>query len=132
MTNNTDFVAASVADSVDDSEGAEVDTMPREFFGNGDFEFISYALDDREYYRNAHWAITETNMWNWMRNFEPTYGGFTFSNAPNIDIISKKMYEQDIARGHSGASFGITMRKMETIAKYGYDNFRDAWIRENS
>ena len=42
-----------------------------------------------------------------------------FSNHPLISTITEKMDY----KGHSGASFGWTMRNMEHIAKHGWDAF---------
>ena len=41
-----------------------------------------------------------------------------FSNHPLISTITDKMEY----KGHSGASFGMTMRVMEHIAKHGWDS----------
>jgi hypothetical protein len=109
-----------------------VQEMPLEYFGDGTFDFISPNICDGIYYRNAHWAITQCGMWNWMRNFAPEKGiGFTFLQHPNLKIIEQKMFEQTVAQGHSGASFGITLRQMSYIAKIGYDNFRNEWLSKH-
>jgi hypothetical protein len=108
-------------------------SKPADFYGSGDFNFISSDLCDGPYYRNAHWAISQCEMWDWMRTFEPhPTNGFMFTIHPNLKIIEKKMYEQQIARGHSGASYGITMRQMSYIAKNGYEQFKQLWLEKNS
>jgi hypothetical protein len=49
----------------------------------------------------------------------PGEGGFMFSQHPMIGAISSYMkYE-----GHSGASYAMTMRQMEFIAKNGWDSY---------
>lgn len=102
------------------------------YFGDGLFDFISSDLPDKEYYKNAHWAITECNLWLWLKNYTPDNNkGFVFTDDIEIKIISKKMFEQNIATGHSGASFNITMYKMNYIAKNGYDAFRNMWYNKN-
>lgn len=63
-------------------------------------------------------AITKCDLWEWLKNYEPEDGkGFSFSNHPNLDRISKSMkYE-----GHSGSSYSWCMRVMERIAKDGWE-----------
>jgi hypothetical protein len=103
-----------------------------DFYGSGEFDFISSDLYDGLYYRNAHWAITQCEMWDWLRNFEPDpTRGFMFTRHPNIKIIENKMYEEEIATGHSGASFAITMQQMSYIAKNGYEQFKQLWLNNN-
>ena len=106
--------------------------MSADFFGDGSFDFITNNFCDGVYYRNAHWAITQTEMLNWLRSFSlGEKEGFMFCTHPNLKIIEEKMYEQDVAHGHSGASFGITMRQMQYIAMNGYDAFRSLWIEKH-
>jgi len=103
-----------------------------DFYGDGTFDFIP-PEDFVAYYRNAHWAITQTKMWDWLYSFTPDEKkGFMFCSHPNLKIIEQKMYEQDIAHGHSGASFGFILREMEYIAKYGYDAFRQVYIKKHN
>ena len=93
-------------------------------YGNGDFEFIS-DINTRELYQNAHWAITQTDLWDWLSNYKvDKSNGFMFAESPEIDRINSKMREQpEIADSHSGTSYGITMRTMHYIAINGYDSF---------
>ena len=107
----------------------ESQEMPLEYFGNGSFDFISPDLCDGIFYRNAHWAISQCGMWDWMRSFTPEKDiGWLFCDHPNLESIKQKMFEQEVAQGHSGASFGCTLQKMSYIAKNGYKHFRDVWI----
>lgn len=107
--------------------------MSADFFGDGSFDFITQEYSDGAYYRNAHWAITQTEMWNWLHSFSlGEKESFMFCTHPNLKIIEQKMYEQEIAHYHSGASFGITMRQMQYIAMHGYNAFRNLWIEKHS
>jgi hypothetical protein len=91
--------------------------------GDGKFEFIDQG--SRPYLENAHWAITQCELWDWLRTYSPPDGkGFMFSTTAEMDRIVKKMYEEDIANGHSGASYACTMRVMEYIAKNGYERYK--------
>lgn len=105
--------------------------LTADFYGDGTFDFIP-PENSVAYYRNAHWAITQTKMWDWLHSFSVSdKEGFMFCSHPNLKIIEEKMYEQDVAHGHSGASFGFTMRQMEYIAIHGYDAFRQVWIEKH-
>jgi len=69
---------------------------------------------------DADKAITECGLWDWLRDYNPEDGkGFMFSNHPNLDRINNAMKYG----GHSGSSYGWTMRQMEYIAKHGWDLF---------
>jgi len=95
-----------------------------EFFGNGEFEFADNW--SRPYFKSAHQAISRCELWNWLRNYEPEEGkGFMFArNVPELDKLSEEMNKDPINDGHSGASYGCTMRNMEYIAKHGYEAFK--------
>jgi hypothetical protein len=67
-----------------------------------------------------------------MATYEPDIEkGFAFSMEPVLDIINKKMSEnQYIYESHSGCSYACTMRSMEYIAKNGYEAFREAYLTQ--
>lgn len=70
--------------------------------------------------QDADDAITQCDLWNWIRDYNPEDGkGFMFSEHPNLDRINNAMKYD----GHSGSSYGWTMRQMEYIAKHGWDLF---------
>lgn len=106
------------------------ETRDNDFFGlnecadNGGFEFA----DDwsRPYFKSAHKAISRCELWNWLQKYEPEGGrGFMFArNVPELDRLSEEMHKDPVNDGHSGASYGCTMRNMEFIAKHGYQAFK--------
>jgi hypothetical protein len=101
------------------------------YYGNGAFEFVQNT-SSRALYKNMHGAITQTELWDWMRRFEPEQNkGFMFSEAPELDRIQAKMAEDPISGNHSGASYGSMMRTMQYIAKNGYDNYKQAYLAAN-
>jgi hypothetical protein len=67
-----------------------------------------------------------------MRNYEPERDrGFMFArNVPELDRLNEEMMNDPVNEGHSGASYGCTMRNMEFIAKHGYQRFKDDIIKE--
>ena len=92
-----------------------------------DFENV-YDKNDVEMLRDAYDAITQCNLWDWMRTYEPEEGrGFMFSRDPNLDAINDAMKYT----GHSGASYALVMRQMQAIAKAGgWEPFKARVLRE--
>ncbi len=83
----------------------------------GDFQ--SLKLDDwtREMVEDAYKAVTKANRWGFLRRPDvPGPNGFMFSEWPEMKDIDTHMEYG----GHSGGSYGSTMRVMEFIAKYGW------------
>jgi len=94
-------------------------------FVPGKFEYI---IEDstRDMLVNAWQAITLTESLNFVSQH---IDHFMTSNHPKIFIISNKMCELGY-NGHSGASFGWTMRQMQFIAKYGEKSFKEMYEKE--
>ena len=90
--------------------------------GNGNFDYIS-DLWNREMLENAWQAITLTNMWDFVKQ---DIDSFMFSLDPRLDIIGEKMAEIGY-NGHSGISFGRTMRQMQYLVKYGEEQFKECF-----
>lgn len=91
---------------------------------NGGFEFADNW--SRPYYKSAHQAISRCELWNWLQTYKPEEGrGFMFAtNVPELDRLNEEMEKDPVNGGHSGASYGCTMRSMEFIAKNGYQAFK--------
>jgi hypothetical protein len=51
---------------------------------------------------------------------------FMFSLDPRLDIIGEKMEEIGY-NGHSGISFGCTMRQMQYLVRFGEEKFKE-WL----
>jgi hypothetical protein len=61
-----------------------------------------------------------TDVWKFLREYSPPEGqGFMFCGNEIVSKIGSFMES-----GHSGTSFGWTMRNLEFIAKNGIDQFR--------
>lgn len=67
-------------------------------------------------------AVTAADAWADMKA-DPGDGGYMFSGAPVVAKVSAHLND---TVGHSGSSFGITMRAMQRIAHIGWD----AWAAE--
>ena len=87
---------------------------------------IFYYIDDnsRIIFENAYQAISLTEMWDYMKKDRES---FMFSSDKEIEIISKKMVDLGYD-GHSGSSFGITMRNMQFIALNGLEEHKKIWL----
>jgi hypothetical protein len=93
-----------------------------EDFIPGKFEYIK-SVTNREILVNAWNAITQTETWDFVKQ---DIESFTLSDDPRINIIVKKMGELGYD-GHSGCSFGFTMRIMQFIAENGEKKFKEKY-----
>ena len=75
--------------------------------------------------KNAHQAITLTEYWDYMKTFSGE--SFMFSDSPAVSTIMSKMRQLGYD-GHSGGSFGWTMRQMEFLAKNGKQAFFQQFV----
>ncbi len=86
---------------------------------NSDFALI-HDEHSREMLENAYNAIILAEGWDYLKNFNEE--SFMFSSNPMVKSISDNMITLGY-NGHSGASFGWTMRTMEYLAKHGKEAF---------
>jgi hypothetical protein len=72
----------------------------------------------------AYKAVSLAEGWEFLKTYQPEAGkGFMFSNPPpKLEQINTKIHE--LYDGHSGGSYGWTMRQIEDIAKNGWE----AWV----
>jgi len=94
--------------------------MNNEFLGNEKFEYVQDVWM-REMLVNAWQAITITETWDFVGQ---DIDNFMFSRDPRINTIGNKMQELGYG-GHSGASFGCTMRTMQYIAQHGEEKWKE-------
>lgn len=100
-------------------------------YSNDMFDFITCSMT-KSCMLNGVWALNQTNMWNWLREFEPlSSNGFMFSPDKELNIIEKMMdsSEASVQVGHSGASFALTMRNLKFIANNGLDAYRELYLK---
>lgn len=90
--------------------------------GNGQFEFVTNG--DRIMFVTAHAAISQLEFWDYMKRDTESY---MFSSDSEVGKIYAKIEELGYT-GHSGGSFGCTMRAMQSIAQNGYDKFREEYL----
>lgn len=79
-------------------------------------------------------AITEHNLWTWMKNESPPEGeGYCFWGHSNLKLIEN---DKEVRRdGHSGCSWGCSwgcsMRGAEMIAKNGFEAYQETCNKNN-
>jgi hypothetical protein len=96
---------------------------PKEMFiAPGDFSFMTGATT-RIMCDDAYKAITIAEAWDFVKG-DPGDGGFMFSSSPYSAAITKAMKYD----GHSGASYGWTMRVMQQIARVGWEQFVAGYV----
>lgn len=86
----------------------------------GDFSFRGDKFSE-EFLADAYQAVTAAGLWDWLRNNPPPEGkGYMFWGDTKLKEIEKHMKLLD---GHSGSSYGWTMRNMQAIAEKGWDAY---------
>jgi hypothetical protein len=84
----------------------------------GEFKYIK-SDSDRFMFQTAWKAINQLELWDFVKQ---EIESFALSNDPRIKLIIKKIEELGY-QGHSGISFGYTMREMQYVAIYGERNY---------
>jgi hypothetical protein len=88
----------------------------------GDFSVLlskGFSESSIKYLQDAYDAITRLNLWKEFSEFTPNEG-FMFTSHPLLHKINSEM---KLLGEHSGSSYGWTMRAMEFIAKYSWNDF---------
>jgi hypothetical protein len=99
-------------------------SLPR----RGNFAGLNLPAWDREMIESAFNAVTSVEGgWDFLKSYDPGEGGFMFASPPakmtEIDDAVNNLYG-----GHSGASYGMTMRVIQYIAKYGWDLYAEEML----
>ena len=89
------------------------------------FDFITDKME-RTVLMDAYEAVCDMNLWNYLK--ENTFESFTYYNGPYVQLHLKLLEKADKSNLHSGASYGITMRNIEAIAKDGFDVWKTNYI----
>jgi hypothetical protein len=103
--------------------------MNIEYYGlhKNNNELFDFINDNsiKEFLQSAHKAITNCEMWDWIRTSKIT--SFMYDNGPEMQKIRKEMEKDPINMEHSGSSYGWIMREIEYVAKYGYSKYEEAF-----
>jgi len=96
---------------------------PKVDIGSGDFSYVAQH-SERVMLQTAFQAITITENWGFVRE---KIDSFSTSSDKRVATIYNKIEELGYT-GHSGCSFGCTMRNMQCIAKHGGAAFKKRWL----
>ncbi len=89
----------------------------------GDFGKLGYNSYEVAMLDDAYKAVTSANMWSYLANYN--FPSFMYKSPFEINRIDSLMKYD----GHSGSSYGWTMRSMETIAKRGWAAFSQIRVK---
>jgi hypothetical protein len=94
----------------------------------GNFAGLNLPDWDREMIESAFKAVDSVEGgWTFLSTYDPGEGGFMFASRPSkmteIDDAVNNLYG-----GHSGASYGMTMRVIQYIARHGWDIYADEML----
>ncbi len=103
-----------------------IQTLVEEEIIPGQFDYINESWT-RDMFINAWQAITITETWDFVKQ---EIESFMWSDDPRVKTIYNKMEEIGYM-GHSGASFGYTMRTMQYIARHGEKKFKEEQLTRN-
>ena len=93
-------------------------------YARGDFSFIKRD-SERAMLEDAFQVISETEgAWDYLvqKGVPDPNSGFMFSRDSFLMKLGEKV-DRHGKIGHSGATYGCTMREMERIAKKGWDTY---------
>ncbi len=86
----------------------------------GKFNFVKDNFERKVFEETFQIISNIDGGWEFLKNFEPHKNkGFMFSEHPILTKISDAAEAH--GHGHSGASWAVTMRVMERIAKDGWE-----------
>lgn len=89
-------------------------------FQPGEFLYIN-CQHSRKLIKNGWRAVKQTETENFVRT---DIESFQWSDDPRISIIINKMESIEDPPGHSGFTFGWTMRQLQQIFKLGEEEYR--------
>ena len=81
-----------------------------------------------EFLLSAHQSISICELWDWLRSYEPIHG-FLFDNSSECQQIREQMQKYDINHNHSGSSYAYILREMQYIAKNGYQQYAQEYVK---
>jgi hypothetical protein len=91
-----------------------------------DFSFIPSGMT-RQLASTSYNSVTALNMWDFFQEFKPEEGkGFMFSSHPKLTQLGNYI-ENTYHVGHSGASWGCSMRIVQFIANNGITKYRQKY-----
>jgi hypothetical protein len=97
----------------------------------GDFNALNLPKSTRDMVESGFQAVSAVEGgWDFLKTYEPGEGGFMFSTPPpKMKEINNEIMKR--YGGHSGGSYGSTMRVLELIAKKGWDTYVEGTKKQN-
>lgn len=89
--------------------------------GDGQFSYV-INIHERRMLSTCWNAVNMLEAWKFLRDF-PKTDSFMLSNQPLVSKIYYKIEELGYT-GHSGCSFGFTLRNIQSLARHGEDEFK--------
>jgi hypothetical protein len=75
---------------------------------------------------NAEIIRRKIDAWTYLSTYEPPRGeGFMFSRG---DVVVEAV-QYNMQVGHSGGSMAMTMRQLQLLAKIGFPEYRDSYLK---
>ena len=75
---------------------------------------------------NAEIIQRKIDVWIYLSTYDPPSGqGFMFSRG---DLVVEAV-QHNMQVGHSGGSMAMTMRQLQLLAKIGFPEYRDAYLK---
>ena len=69
------------------------------------------------------------DVWTYLSTYEPPRGeGFMFSRGDLV--VESVQYNMQV--GHSGGSMAMTMRQLQLLAKIGFPEYRNGYVKKQS
>ena len=88
------------------------------------FDFVRNKME-KTVLQDAYEAVNDMNLWDYLK--ENTFETFTYYDGPDKQLHQELLEKADKNNIHSGASYGITMRNMEQIAKQGFEVWKQKY-----
>jgi hypothetical protein len=90
---------------------------------NPDFSFL--IENEVNMIQSAYHTVSRLNKWDYMRRYNPSnQTGYMFDRDQTMGEITSAI-DENYRGGHSGVSMAITMRRIQYIAKNGFEKFKD-------
>ena len=90
------------------------------------FATLPLTSDEKMMLQDAYDSVESVpNGWEFLRTYNPPHG-FMFSSHPTLTSIQMAMKYD----GHSGLTYGRTMRSIEYIAKYGWEAYERLLMKQ--
>jgi hypothetical protein len=96
----------------------------------GNFNALNLPEWDREMIESAFQAVESVpGGWDFLKTYDPGEGGFMFSTPPP-KMVEIDRAVNDAYGGHSGASYGCTMRTIQYIARWGWETYARDMLKQ--